>query len=50
VLSVFTYAKCSVIKYRSSTAIALYPLAKYQAEVKTTTRLKKVHVIIIAKE
>jgi len=44
----FIYAKCSVIKFRGGTAV-LYPLAKYQEEVKPLYR-KRVHVIIIAEE
>jgi hypothetical protein len=44
----FIYAKCSVIKYRSGTVV-LYPLAKYQPEVKPLYG-KRVHVVIIAEE
>jgi hypothetical protein len=44
----FIYAKCSVIKYRGGTVV-LYPLAKYQDEVKPLYG-KRVHVIIIAEE
>jgi len=40
----FIYAKCSVIKYRGGTVV-LYPLAKYQPEVKPLHG-KKVHVVI----
>jgi len=43
-----TYAKCSAIKFRGGTAV-LYPLAKYQPEVKPLHG-KRVHVIIIAEE
>jgi len=42
------YAKCSVIKFRKD-AVVLYPLAKYQEEVKPLHG-KKVHVVIIAEE
>jgi len=46
----FIYAKCSVIKSRTKPfTVALYPLAKYQEEVKPLHG-KKVHVIIIAEE
>ncbi|MCC6046172.1 MAG: hypothetical protein LM572_05275 [Ignisphaera sp.] len=44
----FIYAKCSVIKFRSGTVV-LYPLAKYQPEVKPLYG-KRVHVVIIAEE
>jgi hypothetical protein len=44
----FIYAKCSVIKYRGRTVV-LYPLAKYQDEVKPLYG-KRVHVIVIAEE
>jgi hypothetical protein len=44
----FIYAKCSVIKYRGGTVV-LYPLAKYQSEIKPLYG-KRVHVIIIAEE
>ena len=44
----FIYAGCSVIKYRGGTVV-LYPLAKYQPEVKPLHG-KKVHAIIIAEE
>ena len=44
----FIYAKCSVIKFRSGTVV-LYPLAKYQPEVKPLYG-KRVHIIIIAEE
>jgi len=44
----FIYAKCSVIKFRGGTVV-LYPLAKYQDEVKPLYS-KRVHVIIIAEE
>jgi hypothetical protein len=44
----FIYATCSVIKFRGGTVV-LYPLAKYQAEIKPLHG-KKVHVIIIAEE
>ena len=44
----FIYATCSVIKYRGGTVV-LYPLAKYQPEVKPLYG-KRVHVIIIAEE
>ena len=42
------YAKCSVIRFRGGTVV-LYPLAKYQPEVKLLYG-KRVHVVIIAKE
>ncbi len=45
-MSKFIYAKCSVIKFRGG-MVVLYPLAKYQGEVKPLHG-KKVHVIIIA--
>jgi hypothetical protein len=44
----FIYATCSVIKFRGGT-VALYPLAKYQPEVKPLYG-KRVHVVIIAEE
>jgi hypothetical protein len=44
----FIYAKCSVIKFRKD-AVVLYPLAKYQDDVKPLYG-KRVHVIIIAEE
>ena len=44
----FIYAECSVIKFRGGTVV-LYPLAKYQDEVKPLHR-KRVHVVIIAEE
>jgi hypothetical protein len=44
----FIYSVCSVIKFRGGTVV-LYPLAKYQPEVKPLYR-KRVHVIIIAEE
>jgi len=44
----FIYAKCSVIKFRGGTVV-LYPLAKYQEEVKPLYG-KRVHVVIIAEE
>jgi hypothetical protein len=44
----FIYAKCSVIKFRGGTVV-LYPLAKYQPEVKPLYR-KRVHAVIIAEE
>jgi hypothetical protein len=44
----FIYAKCSVIKFRGGTVV-LYPLAKYQAEIKPLHG-KKVHTVIIAEE
>ena len=44
----FIYAKCSVIKFRGSTVV-LYPLAKYQGEVKPLHG-KRAHVEIIAEE
>jgi hypothetical protein len=44
----FTYAKCSVIKFRGGTVV-LYPLAKYQPEVKPLYG-KRVHVVIIAED
>jgi len=44
----FIYAKCSVIKFRGGTVV-LYPLAKYQNEVKPLHG-KRVHVIIIAED
>jgi hypothetical protein len=44
----FIYAECSVIKYRGGTVV-LYPLAKYQPEVKPLHG-KRVHVVIIAEE
>ena len=40
----FIYAECPVIKYRGGTVV-LYPLAKYQPEVKQLHG-KKVHVVI----
>jgi hypothetical protein len=42
----FAYAECSVIRYRGGTVV-LYPLAKYQPEVKPPYG-KRVHVVIIA--
>jgi len=46
----FIYVKCSVIKSRTKPfSVALYPLAKYQDEVKPLHG-KRVHVIIIAEE
>jgi hypothetical protein len=42
------YAKCSVIKFRGGTVV-LYPLAKYQPEVKPLYG-KRVHVVIIAED
>jgi len=47
-MSRFIYAKCSVIKFRGGTVV-LYPLAKYQEEVKPLYG-KRVHVVIIAEE
>ena len=44
----FVYARCSVIKYRGG-AVALYPLAKYQEEVRPLHG-KRVHVIVIVEE
>jgi hypothetical protein len=44
----FIYSTCSVIKYRGGTVV-LYPLAKYQPEVKPLYG-KRVHVVIIAEE
>jgi len=44
----FIYAECSVIKYRGGTVV-LYPLAKYQAEVKPLHG-KRIHAVIIAEE
>jgi hypothetical protein len=44
----FIYAKCSVIKFRGGTVV-LYPLAKYQPEVKPLHG-KRVHAVIIAEE
>jgi hypothetical protein len=44
----FIYAECSVIKFRSGTVV-LYPLAKYQPEVKPLYG-ERVHVVIIAEE
>jgi hypothetical protein len=44
----FVYARCSVIKFRSGTVV-LYPLAKYQPEVRPLYG-KRVHVVIIAEE
>jgi hypothetical protein len=44
----FIYAECSVIKFRKG-AVVLYPLAKYQPEVKPLYG-KRVHVVIIAEE
>jgi hypothetical protein len=44
----FIYAECSVIKFRKN-AVALYPLAEYQEDVKPL-HSKRVHVMIIAKE
>ena len=46
--SKFIYAECPVIKYRGGTVV-LYPLVKYQPEVKQLHG-KKVHVMIIAEE
>jgi len=46
----FIYARCSVIKSRTKPfAVALYPLAKYQEEVKPLYG-RKVHVVIIAED
>lgn len=42
------YVKCSAIKLRGGTVV-LYPLAKYQPEVKPLHR-KRVQVIITAEE
>jgi hypothetical protein len=39
-------SKCSVIKFRGGTVV-LYPLAKYQPEVKPLHG-KKVHAVIVA--
>lgn len=47
-MSKFMYVKCSVIRFRKD-AVVLYPLAKYQDEVKPLHG-KRVHVIIIAEE
>jgi hypothetical protein len=44
----FIYAKHSVIKFGGGTAV-LYPLAKYQPEVKPLYG-KRAHVVIIAEE
>jgi hypothetical protein len=44
----FIYAECSVIKYRGGTVV-LYPLAKYQPQVKPL-HSRRVHVIIITEE
>ena len=44
----FVYARCSVIKFRGGTVV-LYPLAKYQPEVRPLYG-KRVHVVIIAEE
>jgi hypothetical protein len=44
----FIYAECSVIKFRGGTVV-LYPLAKYQPEVKPLHG-RRVHVVIIAEE
>jgi hypothetical protein len=44
----FIYAECSVTKFRGGTVV-LYPLAKYQPEVKPLYG-KRVHVVIIAEE
>jgi len=44
----FMYAECSVIKFRGGT-IVLYPLAKYQPEIKPLHG-RRVHVVIIAEE
>jgi len=44
----FIHAKCSVIKFRGGTVV-LYPLAKYQPEVKPLYS-KKVHAAITAEE
>ena len=44
----FMYAERSVIKFRGGTAV-LYPLAKYQPEVKSLYG-KRVHVVIIAEK
>jgi hypothetical protein len=44
----FIHAERSVIKFRGGTVV-LYPLAKYQPEVKPLYS-KKVHVVIIAEE
>jgi hypothetical protein len=44
----FIHAECSVIKFRGGTVV-LYPLVKYQPEVKPLYS-KKVHAVIIAEE
>jgi hypothetical protein len=44
----FIHAECSVIKFRGGTVV-LYPLVKYQPEVKPLYG-KRVHVVIIAEE
>jgi len=44
----FIYAECSVIKFRGGTVV-LYPLAKYQPEIKPLHG-RRVHVVIIAEE
>ena len=44
----FIYAECSVIKFRGGTVV-LYPLAKYQPEIKQLHG-RRVHVVIIAEE
>ena len=44
----FIYAECSVIKFRKN-AVALYPLAEHQPEVKPLYG-ERVHVVIIAEE
>jgi len=49
-LAKFIYTKCTVVKFRTKPySVALYPLAKYQDEVKPLHG-KRVHVIIIAEE
>jgi len=45
----FIYAECSVIEFRGGVVVVLYPLAKYQPEVKLLHG-RRVHVIIIVEE
>ena len=49
-LAKFVYVECTVVKFRTKPfTVALYPLAKYQEEVKPLHG-KRVHVVIIAEE
>ena len=48
IMANFIYVESTVIKYRGGTVV-LYPLAKYQPEVKPLHG-RKVHVIIIAED